>query len=121
MAVNMHDRWVYKGSVTTPPCGQSVYWNVLKTIHPIKSEHLYQFKKQLEKRGEDNLVKTGNWREIQKVDNHNVLVVSTAAAKSNSTVNVLGIILFVLVGVAIVLMATLYMNVYKKKEYKTDI
>ena len=37
--VNMVDktnRWVYKGSVTTPPCAQKVYWNVLKTIYPIK-------------------------------------------------------------------------------------
>ena len=40
MAVDMNNRWVYKGSVTTPPCAQSVYWNVLRTIYPIKQEHL---------------------------------------------------------------------------------
>ena len=43
MMVNSKKRWVYKGSVTTPPCAQSVYWNVLKTIYPIKSKHLYQY------------------------------------------------------------------------------
>lgn len=25
-------RWVYTGSVTTPPCLTKVYWNVLRTI-----------------------------------------------------------------------------------------
>lgn len=45
MMVNTDDRWIYKGSVTTPPCAQSVYWNVLRTVYPIKKEHLDLFKK----------------------------------------------------------------------------
>jgi carbonic anhydrase len=36
MMVDMDDRWVYRGSVTTPPCTTQVYWNVLRTIYPIK-------------------------------------------------------------------------------------
>ena len=36
MLVDMNNRWVYKGSVTTPPCETYVYWNVLKRIFPIK-------------------------------------------------------------------------------------
>ena len=36
MMVNMWDRWIYKGSVTTPPCAEFVYWNVLRTVYPIK-------------------------------------------------------------------------------------
>jgi len=40
---DMHNRWTYKGSVTTPPCAQNVYWNVLRTIYPIKQKHLEQF------------------------------------------------------------------------------
>lgn len=34
--VDFDERWVYKGSVTTPPCDTLVYWNVLRTIYPIK-------------------------------------------------------------------------------------
>ena len=64
MMVDMNNRWIYQGSVTTPPCKQNVYWNVLTTIYPIKRRHLDQFKKQLEKA---HLLKTGNWRVIQKL------------------------------------------------------
>jgi carbonic anhydrase len=32
---DFNNRWVYKGSVTTPPCNINVYWNVLSTIYPI--------------------------------------------------------------------------------------
>lgn len=32
---DFNNRWVYKGSVTTPPCAVNVYWNVLSTIYPI--------------------------------------------------------------------------------------
>ena len=35
MMVNTDDRWIYKGSVTTPPCTAFVYWNVLRTVYPI--------------------------------------------------------------------------------------
>jgi len=41
--MNMADtnnRWTYKGSVTTPPCAQNVYWNVLRTVYPIRSTDL---------------------------------------------------------------------------------
>lgn len=41
-------RWVYSGSDTTPPCARTVYWNILKTIYPIKEKHLNLFKKQTE-------------------------------------------------------------------------
>jgi len=40
MMVDTNNRWVYKGSVTTPPCAQTVYWNVVRTVYPIKQKHL---------------------------------------------------------------------------------
>ena len=43
MMVDTNNRWVYKGSVTTPPCATTVYWNVLTTVYPIKKKHLEQF------------------------------------------------------------------------------
>jgi len=41
--VNKENRWVYQGSVTTPPCAQKVYWNLLMTVYPIKQAHLDLF------------------------------------------------------------------------------
>ena len=41
--VDMNNRWIYKGSMTVPPCESMVYWNVLSTVYPIKQEHLDQF------------------------------------------------------------------------------
>lgn len=42
--VDSNNRWIYKGSVTTPPCATFVYWNVLSTIYPVSSKHLNLFK-----------------------------------------------------------------------------
>lgn len=76
MMVDMEDRWVYRGSVTTPPCTTQVYWNVLRTIYPIKKKHLDQFKIVLS-HGDEDLSATGNWRLIQKVDNHDLKMVGS--------------------------------------------
>lgn len=42
------NRWVYKGSLTTPPCDHHVYWNVLRQVYPIKQHHLDLFRRHLE-------------------------------------------------------------------------
>jgi len=75
--VDADNRYVYKGSVTTPPCGQSVYWNVLSTIYPIKQEYLDLFKAQLARADQGDLAETGNWREIQMIDEHNIVKVTS--------------------------------------------
>ena len=62
MMVDTRNRWVYKGSLTTPPCTTYVYWNVLTTVYPIKQEVLDNFNKQLGQK--DGLKDTGNWRVI---------------------------------------------------------
>jgi len=43
MMLNTWDRWIYKGSVTTPPCDKFVYWNVLNTVYPIKKKYISLF------------------------------------------------------------------------------
>ena len=71
--VDMKERWVYKGSQTFPPCNTFYFWNVLKTVYPIKQAHLDLFKAQLARANSGKLKSWGNWRETQKVDEHNVV------------------------------------------------
>ena len=77
--VDFKNRWVYKGSVTTPPCSQYVYWNVLSTIYPIKQAHLDLFKAKLDE-GTAGLSTTGNWRAIQNNDKQDVIYVKNGLA-----------------------------------------
>jgi len=41
--IDTNNRWVYNGSLTTPPCTQNIYWNVVSTVYPIKKKHLELF------------------------------------------------------------------------------
>jgi len=43
--VDMNNRWVYKGTVTNPPCARLVYWNVLRNIYPIRQSDVEKFRK----------------------------------------------------------------------------
>lgn len=38
--VDWANRYVYKGSMTTPPCEKYVQWSVIKTIYKIRSQHV---------------------------------------------------------------------------------
>lgn len=42
--VDLGNRWVYSGSLTTPPCLENLYWNVVKTVYPIKKHHFAYYK-----------------------------------------------------------------------------
>jgi len=75
MMADMDNRWVYKGSVTTPPCDTFVYWNVVQRVFPIKQAHLDQFMIQL---GRGDLQDIGNYRETQKLDEHDPYIVTTS-------------------------------------------
>lgn len=37
-------RFVYTGSLTTPPCTEKVFWNVAAKVYPMKVKHLQQFR-----------------------------------------------------------------------------
>lgn len=83
--VDSNNRWSYKGSVTTPPCDTYVYWNVLQTIYPISKKHLDLFvNKQLAQGEEGKLPEFGNYREIQQVDEHNVILISDGSKDSQN-------------------------------------
>lgn len=36
--LNFDERWVYRGSGTTPPCAEGVYTNVLRTVYPLTDD-----------------------------------------------------------------------------------
>ena len=67
--VNTNQRWIYKGSLTIPPCTKTVMFNVLSTVYPIKERHLKLFRQQLARNG---LEKTGNWRLVQPINDQDV-------------------------------------------------
>jgi len=80
MMADMDNRWTYRGSVTTPPCAENVYWNVLRTVYPIKQKHLDLFIEDMEI---DDLKKFGNFRLIQELtESHKPMIVSGGAGGS---------------------------------------
>jgi len=111
MMVDMQNRWTYRGSVTTPPCATAVYWNVLKTVYPIKAKHLAQFKVQLAKHA--GLEKTGNWRVItdyiegDKGHKAQIMTSSTGGVGMLIAVIILAIFVFVLLMVVMKLRSQL--------------
>lgn len=67
-------RWIYSGSLTTTPCTEGVYWNVVAKVYPIKHKHLFAFKRllSLERTKEPNLAdrkitEKGNYRVINPI------------------------------------------------------
>jgi len=83
--VDSNNRWIYAGSVTTPPCARFVYWNVLSTIYPVSQKHLDQFKAQLAPLEGGNLADYGNWREIMPEDDHGVAYISSSGSSASSS------------------------------------
>jgi carbonic anhydrase len=76
-ALDTDNRWVYKGSVTTPPCARLVYWNVLAQVYPVQPKHLLQYKDQLAKRpaaayAAKYVDYSGNYREINPYNGHDL-------------------------------------------------
>ena len=64
--VSTDARYVYKGSLTTPPCTESIYWNVVTKVYPIKVKHLEAFRSLWQKSAD--ITYEGNYRLIQKLN-----------------------------------------------------
>lgn len=67
--VDSANRWVYKGSLTTPPCSTIVHWNVVSKVYPISPAHVELFRQKLRGHG-TGLDVNGNYRVTQKIDKH---------------------------------------------------
>lgn len=99
-AIDMGNRWTYKGSLTTPPCTVGVYWNVVHRVFKISPATLNWFKATMtngadigfKKDGLGKIIKPtniygtssgetfaaiGNYRVLNKVDKHDVRFVET--------------------------------------------
>lgn len=118
MMADMNNRWVYKGSVTTPPCAENVYWNVLRTVYPLKQRHLDQFKNQLKRH--KGLLETGNYREIQPLIDQNPMIISTSAVENHGLL-VATIILAIAVATLICLAVTMNRSVVATNEEITKL
>ena len=139
--VNFANRWVYTGSLTTPPCTVGVYFQVVDRVLPISKKHYDLYLKQqraysqkviMVKDGDGHkeetlttpvpLDITGNWRITQKIDDHNVTYMRVNFPVSQKgryqTVTVIVIILLV---IALLLSLALgFCAIRMKKELKEN-
>lgn len=68
--VETDHRWIYKGSLTTPPCTELIYWNVVAKVYPIKPRHVEAFENLIWKEAAKNnawIKQGGNYRVIQEL------------------------------------------------------
>lgn len=108
MMVNMKTRWSYLGSVTTPPCATTVYWNVVRQIYPIKQAHFDLFKKQMVKGTDaapgpsafaaDNV---SNYRLIQERGNREIYHIVEPRPQGGSGAAGIVILLLLLIGLCV--------------------
>jgi hypothetical protein len=79
--IDTSNRWVYSGSLTTPPCYENLYWNVVKTVYPIKPYHFAYYKKMLNAFVEDDskVKDNGNYRKERAASaEHNLQLLKSA-------------------------------------------
>ena len=80
--VDLEERWVYHGSLTTPPCTPKVYWNVINKIFPIRLKEMEKFKKLMEL-NKDKIGAVFNNRPLQPILNQGIQYIG-ACYLSNS-------------------------------------
>jgi hypothetical protein len=79
-SIDMSKRWVYKGSLTTPPCERFVLWNVIDKVYPISQETVDLIQVKLKKGGVKKVLGLdGNWRVTQKDFNKDVAYIMSRA------------------------------------------
>ena len=58
----MNERWIYKGSMTFPPCNQFVFWNIINRVLPVSQEIVDQVAAKLAVTGIKTDGTNGNYR-----------------------------------------------------------
>lgn len=100
MMVDMDNRWTYRGSVTTPPCAENVYWNVVRTVYPIKRKHLKQF---IDELSLDGLEKTGNFRLIQPLTESHKPIILVSGGGGGGLPFLILFVIFAVISVALLI------------------
>uniref|UniRef100_A0A7S3IKH9 Alpha-carbonic anhydrase domain-containing protein n=1 Tax=Strombidium inclinatum TaxID=197538 RepID=A0A7S3IKH9_9SPIT len=77
--IDWSHRWIYRGSLTVPPCSHYVYWNIIGTVYPIKKTVVEAFNKKLNRAGLDTTGKNGNYRNVNKALNLDVFYVMSGS------------------------------------------
>ena len=104
---DLQNRWAYKGSLTTPPCTKTVYFNVLRKVWPLKKKHLEQFRTLMRGHGNNAFFKTdgkpadGNHRVVQPVNTQDpVIIVNSINAGNQKALFLAFLILFIIATIA---------------------
>jgi hypothetical protein len=80
-SIDMSKRWIYKGSLTIPPCERFVLWNVIHKVYPISQETVDLIQVKLKKGGVKKVLDfDGNWRNTQKGYNKDVAYIMSRAS-----------------------------------------
>lgn len=128
-----HERFVYTGSLTTPPCTEKVFWNVINRVYPIKPRHLAQFQYLIQQQGrtaesKGKMTPEGNYREIQTVlkQDPKLMVPNTEDQDDIHHKNrVMTIVLLVIVVKVLILSGILFMILNNKdreaEEYRSKM
>ena len=124
--LDTNSRWVYEGSMTTPPCDKLVYWNVISKVYPISERHLFLYKKHLATRPNSNnkgkyVDYTGNYREVQKQDRHNLkLIIAPERVEKVATPEQQGsglnVFLVIMLIITSLIVGVLYIIINQKQE-----
>lgn len=75
--VNFKRRWVYHGSLTTPPCSPVVYWNVIDFIFPIRDIEFEHVKEVMHKY-HHHIGGSTSHRVIQPIRKHGIRYLNSA-------------------------------------------
>ena len=81
---SMNERWVYKGSMTYPPCNQFVLWNIVNKIYPVSQKTVDLISAKLAKTGINTEGTNGNYRVIQNGFNNEVYYIQSGAMQLTS-------------------------------------
>jgi carbonic anhydrase len=84
---DMNNRWSYKGSLTTPPCSKTVFFNVMRQVWPMKKKHLDSLHTLMKSHGNGAFFAKadGNHRVVQPVDTQDPVIITNEYIEQPAT------------------------------------